>query len=102
MRDFACTKTRFGPSAAEGQKTPPHPLFARRLISKLPPSGSAPAPAARRPGGGELTSGARESSTPEQTKLAQRLIDEGQSVREIADTFNVHSATIYRLSQTAA
>jgi DNA invertase Pin-like site-specific DNA recombinase len=35
---------------------------------------------------------------PEQTKLARRLIDEGQSVREIADTFNVHAATIYRLS----
>jgi DNA invertase Pin-like site-specific DNA recombinase len=38
----------------------------------------------------------------EQTKLARRLIDEGQSVREIADTFNVHTATIYRLSETAA
>jgi DNA invertase Pin-like site-specific DNA recombinase len=39
---------------------------------------------------------------PEQAKLAQRLIDEGKSVREIADTFNVHTATIYRLSATAA
>jgi len=39
---------------------------------------------------------------PEQTKLAQRLIDEGQSVREIADTFNVHTGTIYRLSATPA
>ena len=38
----------------------------------------------------------------EQTKLARRLIDEGQSVREIADTFNVHTATIYRVSRTAA
>jgi DNA invertase Pin-like site-specific DNA recombinase len=38
----------------------------------------------------------------DQTKLARRLIDEGQSVREIADTFNVHTATIYRLSRTAA
>jgi DNA invertase Pin-like site-specific DNA recombinase len=38
----------------------------------------------------------------EQAKLAQRLIDEGKSVREIADTFNVHTATIYRLSATAA
>jgi DNA invertase Pin-like site-specific DNA recombinase len=37
----------------------------------------------------------------EQIKLARRLIDEGQSVREIADTFNVHTATIYRLSSTA-
>ncbi|MBV8357737.1 MAG: helix-turn-helix domain-containing protein [Deltaproteobacteria bacterium] len=33
--------------------------------------------------------------------LAQRLIDEGKSVREIAETFNVHTATIYRLSATA-
>ena len=38
----------------------------------------------------------------EQIKLARRLIDEGQSVREIAETFNVHTATIYRLSSTAA
>jgi IS30 family transposase len=28
----------------------------------------------------------------------RRLIDEGQSVREIADTLNVHAATICRLS----
>ena len=34
----------------------------------------------------------------EQAKLARRLIDEGKSVRDIADTFNVHTATIYRLS----
>jgi DNA invertase Pin-like site-specific DNA recombinase len=39
---------------------------------------------------------------PEQTKLARRLIDEGQSVREIADIFKVHKATIYRLSATAS
>jgi transposase len=32
----------------------------------------------------------------------RRLINEGKSVREIADTFNVHTATIYRLSATAA
>ena len=31
---------------------------------------------------------------PEQAKLARRLIDEGKSVREIADTFDVHTATI--------
>jgi DNA invertase Pin-like site-specific DNA recombinase len=40
--------------------------------------------------------------TSEHAKLACRLLDEGQSVREIADTFNVHTATIYRLSKTAA
>jgi DNA invertase Pin-like site-specific DNA recombinase len=28
---------------------------------------------------------------PEYTKLARRLIDEGQPVREVADTFNVHT-----------
>src|SRR6201993_5604753 len=39
---------------------------------------------------------------PEQTKLARRLIDEGQSIREIAETFNVHTATIYRLPATVA
>lgn len=38
---------------------------------------------------------------PEQTNVVHRLIDEGRSVREIADTFNVHTATIYRLSATA-
>ena len=37
----------------------------------------------------------------EQAKLARRLIDEGKSVREIAETFNVHTATIYRLSAVA-
>ena len=35
---------------------------------------------------------------PEQLKLAQRLIEEGKAAQEIADTFNVHVATIYRLS----
>jgi transposase len=34
--------------------------------------------------------------------LARWLIDEGQSVRKIADTFNVHTATICRLSKAAA
>jgi transposase len=32
----------------------------------------------------------------------RRLINDGKSVRELADTFNVHTATIYRLSSTAA
>lgn len=35
---------------------------------------------------------------PEQAKLMQRLIEEGKAVREIAETFNVHVATIYRNS----
>jgi len=38
----------------------------------------------------------------EQTNLVLRLVNEGKSVREIADTFNVHTATIYRLSAAAA
>jgi Helix-turn-helix domain len=38
--------------------------------------------------------------TPEHAKLVRRLLDERKSVREIADTFNVHTATIYRLSAT--
>jgi DNA invertase Pin-like site-specific DNA recombinase len=39
---------------------------------------------------------------PEQTKLAQRLVEEGKAIREIAETFNVHTATIYRLSTVGA
>ncbi len=57
----------------------------------------------------ERTSAGREAArrrprklNPEQTNLVRRLINEGRSVREIADTFNVHTATIYRLSATAA
>ncbi len=38
------------------------------------------------------------SLNAEQEKLAHRLIKEGKAVSEIADTFNVHVATIYRLS----
>ena len=33
---------------------------------------------------------------PEQRALARHLIEEGKSVTEIARTFNVHVATIYR------
>jgi DNA invertase Pin-like site-specific DNA recombinase len=35
----------------------------------------------------------------DQEQLAQRLVLEGKSVSDIARTFNVHVATIYRLSQ---
>jgi hypothetical protein len=38
----------------------------------------------------------------EQIKLGAPLINEGKSIREIADTFNIQTATIYRLSATAA
>jgi DNA invertase Pin-like site-specific DNA recombinase len=36
----------------------------------------------------------------DQSELAQRLVLEGKSVREIASVFNVHPATIYRLTAT--
>ena len=35
---------------------------------------------------------------PDQAKLAKRLLDEGKLVSEIAKTFRVHVATIYRLA----
>ena len=35
--------------------------------------------------------------SPQQAKLAKRLLDEGKLVSEIAETFDVHVATIYRL-----
>src|SRR6202140_5681286 len=38
----------------------------------------------------------------EQTKLAQRLVEEGKAVREVAETFNVHVTTIYRVSAAGA
>jgi DNA invertase Pin-like site-specific DNA recombinase len=34
----------------------------------------------------------------DQAKLAKRLLDEGKMVSEIAQTFGVHVATIYRLA----
>lgn len=33
----------------------------------------------------------------EQKSLAKRLLQEDKSVNEVAKTFNVHKATIYRL-----
>jgi DNA invertase Pin-like site-specific DNA recombinase len=34
----------------------------------------------------------------DQARLAGRLLAEGKAVREVARTFNVHEATIYRLA----
>jgi DNA invertase Pin-like site-specific DNA recombinase len=34
---------------------------------------------------------------PEQEQLVRRLLEEGKPVRDLAKTFNVHTATIYRL-----
>jgi len=70
--------------------------FERDLIRERTSAGRE---AARRRG---IHFGRPRKLNPEQTKLACRLIDEGQSVKQIADTFNVHTATIYRLSATAA
>jgi DNA invertase Pin-like site-specific DNA recombinase len=39
---------------------------------------------------------------PEQMQLVRRLMDEGKSVRDLAKTFDVHIATIYRLSAAVA
>ena len=36
--------------------------------------------------------------TLDQRELAQRLVSEGQAVREVASVFNVHRATVYRLA----
>jgi DNA invertase Pin-like site-specific DNA recombinase len=35
---------------------------------------------------------------PDQAQVAHRLLSEGRAVRDIARTFNVHEATIYRLA----
>ena len=69
--------------------------FERDLIRERTSAGRE---AARRRG---IHLGRPRKLNPEQAKLARRLIDEGQSVKETADTFNVHSATIYRLSNSA-
>jgi DNA invertase Pin-like site-specific DNA recombinase len=39
---------------------------------------------------------------PAQEKLARRLLAEGKAVQDIAQTFNVHPTTIYRLSALEA
>jgi DNA invertase Pin-like site-specific DNA recombinase len=39
---------------------------------------------------------------PDQARLASQLIADGKAVREIARTFNVHEATIYRLAAEAS
>jgi DNA invertase Pin-like site-specific DNA recombinase len=40
--------------------------------------------------------GRKPSLTPEQVVLALRLVDEGQSVPQVAAAFGVHETTIYR------
>ena len=38
----------------------------------------------------------------EQQRLALRLLEEGKSIGEVARTFGVHPATVYRLAPTVA
>jgi transposase-like protein len=38
----------------------------------------------------------------DQCQLAQRLLKEGKSVRDVARTFAVHPATLYRMLTLAA
>lgn len=38
--------------------------------------------------------------SPDQRHLIARLLDEGSSIRDLANTFNVHPATVYRLRQS--
>jgi DNA invertase Pin-like site-specific DNA recombinase len=40
--------------------------------------------------------GRKPKLTPEQVVLVLRLVDEGQSVPQVAETFGVHETTIYR------
>jgi len=42
------------------------------------------------------------SLQPDQAALARRLLAEGQSAREVAKTFGVHKATIYRATAQAS
>lgn len=42
--------------------------------------------------------GRQRKLSPQQASLAKRLLDEGKLVSEIAETFGVHVATIYRLA----
>ena len=45
--------------------------------------------------------GRKPKLTPEQVVLALRLVDEGQSVPQVADAFGVHETTIYRCLSAA-
>ena len=45
--------------------------------------------------------GRKPKLTPEQIVLALRLVDEGQSVPQVAVTFGVHETTIYRCLSTS-
>lgn len=65
--------------------------FERDLIRERTSAGRV---AAKRRG---VRFGRPRSLTPEQRKVAEKLRREGRSIQDIADVFNVHAATIYRL-----
>jgi DNA invertase Pin-like site-specific DNA recombinase len=44
-----------------------------------------------------VTFGRPRKISPKNKKLAMRLLKEGHSVRDVAETFDVHTSTIYRL-----
>jgi DNA invertase Pin-like site-specific DNA recombinase len=46
----------------------------------------------------EFVSGRPRKLNPDQARLVCQLLANGKTVREIARTFNVHEATIYRLA----
>jgi DNA invertase Pin-like site-specific DNA recombinase len=48
---------------------------------------------------GGVTFGRPAKLRPEQRELVARLLQEGRAVSEVARTFNVHPATIYRCSE---
>jgi hypothetical protein len=50
---------------------------------------------------GTFSIGRKPKLTPEQVVLALRLVDEGQSVPQVADAFGVHETTIYRCLSAA-
>lgn len=69
--------------------------FERDLIRERTGAGRA---AARQRG---VRFGRPRKLNPDQARLACQLLAEGKAVREIARTFNVHEATIYRLAATS-
>ena len=59
-----------------------------------------PGLAGKPPSSGVYGSAGPRKLNPEQLQLASQLLAQGKAVREIARTFDVHEATIYRLAAT--
>ena len=68
--------------------------FGRELIAERMDTGRAAAKARG------VRFGRPSKFNTEQRALAARLLEEGKSVGEVARTFDVHPATVYRLAQT--